>query len=66
MTISVIYKPNDIGHVQVVRPTPDGSSYNKDKGVYIAQAGKTNFNGGYYLEKCRVSEYGQYKFYTHD
>ena len=31
MTISVVKEPGGIGHVQVVRPTPDGSDYDRAK-----------------------------------
>ncbi|GKX28612.1 hypothetical protein SH1V18_10920 [Vallitalea longa] len=68
MTISCIDKSPDTGHVQVIRPTPDGSEYNAEKGVYLAQAGgvKAISNGLYFLEFYKKSYYKKYKFYTHD
>lgn len=68
MTISCINdSPN--GHVQVIRPTPDGSAYDKEKGVYLAQAGGSSAisNGTYFLKRYKsVNYYKKYKFYTHD
>lgn len=66
MTVSVINKYPKPGHVQVIRPTPDGSDYNPKKGVYLAQAGSTNTNGVYFLDKYTKDYYKRYKFYTHD
>ena len=69
MTISVVKEPGGIGHVQVVRPTPDGSDYDPSKGVYISQAGGSSAikNGVYFLEHYKSeSYYNRYKFYTHD
>ncbi|WP_273321567.1 peptidoglycan-binding domain-containing protein [Vallitalea guaymasensis] len=69
MTISCIDESPSIGHVQVVRPTPDGSEYNSEKGVYLAQAGGSSSisNGLYFKDKYESEKYyNRYKFYTHD
>jgi hypothetical protein len=38
--------PNGAGHFQIVRPNKSGDVFDADKGVFVAQAGGTNFNYG--------------------
>ncbi|GMQ55972.1 hypothetical protein AN1V17_03640 [Vallitalea sediminicola] len=69
MTISCIDESPSIGHVQVIRPTPDGRDYNSEKGVYLAQAGGSlSISNGLYFKDKYESEkyYNRYKFYTHN
>lgn len=68
MTISAIMEPGSkVGHVQVIRPTPNGETYDAAKGVYLAQAGGSNSNGLYFKDKySSQAYYERYSFYTHD
>ncbi len=43
-TVAVWNNPGGIGHFQVVRPTQGNDKYNSNTGVYVAQAGGSNFS----------------------
>lgn len=53
------------GHIQVVRPTPNGEEYNSSKGVYLAQAGSNNYNAIYLRDKYSSSYQNALIYYTH-
>lgn len=65
-TVTAWNNPGGIGHFQVVRPTRGNDAYSYNTGVYVAQAGGSNFD-----YKTAASVYGQgkamdkIKYYTH-
>jgi peptidoglycan hydrolase-like protein with peptidoglycan-binding domain len=69
MTLGIIDESPKIGHVIIVRPMPEGMKYDSGKGIYFAQAGKTNLKGAFFKEHFSKEyvekEYNNYAFFYH-
>jgi len=61
--ITAFKNPGGRGHFQIIRPSEYG--YDKERGVFIAQAGAKNFNSGYITQVYQKNRLNEIEYYIH-